>query len=408
MLAVSFRHLLSGQRTRGQINSELADLFKRGIARFLIYSMVTATMPARTDEIAPGKQPAWQLQTSRDPLGLVPAAKVARSFSANPLKMGKIAQRGKLQPTKKGGLKSPELLASTSGVALQPRPLTSTPSENGIVRRETADGNTNGFVELRHDLPELNGNFPELTIADLELGSSFDGFLNFLNLGANSLIPNRDPGAPILPSLRSGLAQAYASLAGGNITVFGPQRYDRTTGLPNQYSATFSLPVGAASPFQLLVQNGDPSGGNRVSSGWITIDGTQVVGPSDFNQNVATIARSVSLTSQNTLQVTLASKPGSYIILNIYGTNPPPTASAGPNQTVYAGTTVQLNGAGSHDPSGLPLTYSWALTSRPSGSTANLSGANTATPTFVADKVGTYTAQLVVNNGYTSSSPSMV
>ena len=83
-----------------------------------------------------------------------------------------------------------------------------------------------------------------------------------------------------------------------------------------------------------------------------------------------------------------------------------PTASAGSNQNVTAGATVQLTGTGT-DPQGLPLTYQWSLT-RPSGSTAVLSSATVPNPTFVADKAGTYSAQLVVNNGTLSSAPSSV
>lgn len=195
---------------------------------------------------------------------------------------------------------------------------------------------------------------------------------------------------------------------GANVTIFGPQQYDRTTGPPNQYTATFSLPTWVISPFQLNIQNGDGLGNNRISSGTVSVNGVQIVGPSDFNQNVATISRTIALQTQNTLNISLASKPGSYIVLNIGGMNPPPTANAGPSQTVYTGTTVELNGIASTDPSGLPLTYSWLFLSKPAGSASVINGATTATPTFLPDKSGAYVAQLVVNNGYSSSSPGTV
>ena len=84
-----------------------------------------------------------------------------------------------------------------------------------------------------------------------------------------------------------------------------------------------------------------------------------------------------------------------------------PTANAGPNQTVVHGTTVSLNGAGS-DPQGLPLTWTWALITRPAGSVAALSSSSMPTPTFVVDLPGTYIAQLIVSDGILNSVPSTV
>jgi RHS repeat-associated protein len=88
--------------------------------------------------------------------------------------------------------------------------------------------------------------------------------------------------------------------------------------------------------------------------------------------------------------------------------NKPPVANAGANQSVPLGSTVQLDGSGSTDPNGLSLTYQWSLITKPSGSTATLSSTTAVKPTFVADKAGSYTAQLIVSDQYSSSSPSTV
>ena len=85
-----------------------------------------------------------------------------------------------------------------------------------------------------------------------------------------------------------------------------------------------------------------------------------------------------------------------------------PVADAGSNQNVTVGQSVTLDGIGSGDVCRDPLTYAWTLTTRPPLSGASLSGPNTATPTLVADVAGVYVAQLIVNNGYTSSNPATV
>jgi K319L-like, PKD domain len=114
----------------------------------------------------------------------------------------------------------------------------------------------------------------------------------------------------------------------------------------------------------------------------------------------------------------VADQPGNYTIqlivnngivsslpasVTITATNTPPVANAGPSQNVSTGATVTLNGGGSSDADHDPLTYAWTLTTRPNGSGAALTAANTVSPHFVADLTGLYVAQLMVSDGYNSS-----
>jgi uncharacterized repeat protein (TIGR01451 family) len=90
--------------------------------------------------------------------------------------------------------------------------------------------------------------------------------------------------------------------------------------------------------------------------------------------------------------------PSAADTVDITTVNQPPIANAGADRTVAAGATVILNGGGSSDPDNNPLTFTWTLFSRPPGSTAALSGASTATPSFVADVTGSYVVRLVVSD----------
>lgn len=88
--------------------------------------------------------------------------------------------------------------------------------------------------------------------------------------------------------------------------------------------------------------------------------------------------------------------------------NSPPVAHAGPDQTVFFHDTVHLDGRGSSDVDGNPLSYRWSLTTRPAGSTATLSDTAAVQPTFVVDHPGTYVAQVMVNDGLVDSAPDTV
>ena len=125
------------------------------------------------------------------------------------------------------------------------------------------------------------------------------------------------------------LAQAGGALAQTPDTVvFGPKQYLRTSGAPNEFSDAFALPAGIGAPFQLQILNGAPNATNRISSARVTLNGTQIVGPSDFGQNVATITRTVTLGANNTLTSRLESTPGAYFQITLLGTRikPRPTS----------------------------------------------------------------------------------
>ncbi len=83
--------------------------------------------------------------------------------------------------------------------------------------------------------------------------------------------------------------------------------------------------------------------------------------------------------------------------------NGKPVASAGVDQSVTTDSIVTLDGSGSTDPDSDPLQYAWSLVTRPSGSTAALSSASAARPTFRADVDGVYEATLTVTDGTLTS-----
>ena len=96
-----------------------------------------------------------------------------------------------------------------------------------------------------------------------------------------------------------------------------------------------------------------------------------------------------------------ASNPA-YVNVSTFEHPLPPIARVGDPQTVNPGDTVTLDGSGSVDPSGSPLTYAWQVTNAPPGAPSiTLSDATVAKPTFVAPgPAGDYFFSLVVTDGH--------
>lgn len=95
-----------------------------------------------------------------------------------------------------------------------------------------------------------------------------------------------------------------------------------------------------------------------------------------------------------------ASSAAAAVTVSAAVANVAPVAHAGPVQSVTRGDVVTLDGSASSDANGDTLTCAWSLTTRPALSTDALSSASAVAPTFTADKIGTYVAQLTVSDGH--------
>jgi chitinase len=93
---------------------------------------------------------------------------------------------------------------------------------------------------------------------------------------------------------------------------------------------------------------------------------------------------------------------GSFLI-TVDNSNVAPVADAGINKNAVINSEVDLDGSGSSDADGDPLSYTWSMVSTPDGSAANLSGSTTVDPSFIPDKFGVYIFSLIVNDGHENS-----
>jgi hypothetical protein len=111
-------------------------------------------------------------------------------------------------------------------------------------------------------------------------------------------------------------------------------------------------------------------------------------------------------TGQTISPMVFAQGASAYVKLTATQINKPPVADAGDDQSVNEGVTVTLDGTGSSDPDGDPITYQW---SAPAGIT--LSSTTASQPTFTAPEVDEdtdYTFTLVVNDGTEDSTPDQI
>jgi hypothetical protein len=119
---------------------------------------------------------------------------------------------------------------------------------------------------------------------------------------------------PFLPAAAVLLAAAAGAHAAQE-AVFS-HTYVRGNGPPVTVTDSFSA-CDAAGQFTLVLVNG-PGGLRRVSSGHVSVNGVEVIHPSDLNQQVEHLERPLAnVAADNTVKVTLAGGPGGTIALSV-------------------------------------------------------------------------------------------
>lgn len=157
-------------------------------------------------------------------------------------------------------------------------------------------------------------------------------------------------------------------------------------------TATVMLNGGASS---------DPDAGTVLTLAWtqssgpvVMLNSTTVANPF-FSAPIVAAGGTATLIFSLTVSDGQASSTADTVTITVNGpANTPPTADAGPYQSVDAGVAVSLTGAASSDPNaGQVLTYAWVQTVGP---TVTLTGANTASPGFTAPNVAPESAAMLI------------
>ena len=175
-----------------------------------------------------------------------------------------------------------------------------------------------------------------------------------------------------------------------------------------------TAPVAEAGPAQSAVIGSiitlDGTGSTDVDFDFLTYSWT-LTGP---EESEATLLNETSSTPSFTIdafgdyQIQLEVNDGEFSSLDtvvVSTLNSRPVADAGENLEIVAGTSVILDGTGSSDADGNSLKYSWSLSNKPSGSSANITEATTSMPNLATDLPGIYIAQLIVNDDIVDSEP---
>ncbi len=133
--------------------------------------------------------------------------------------------------------------------------------------------------------------------------------------------------------------------------------------------------------------------------------------PTLTNGDTKTVTLNANTQGDYTLQLSVSDGKDTVkdsVTVTLEPANVAPVAKAGADQTVAKTAVVNLDGSGSSDANNDAILYEWTFVSKPANSIADLTGANTATPSFTADLVGEYVVSLTASDGDLKSTASNV
>ncbi len=131
------------------------------------------------------------------------------------------------------------------------------------------------------------------------------------------------------------------------IVIYGPHRFD-STGLLTKATDQFSLPANVFGPYTLSLQNGAADGSGRALIGTVKLNGSVIFSSSDLNLQTPLLSQNVTVTANNTLEVSFLSRRAASISISVSGLS---TAASAPSITGFTpshgavGTDVTITGA---------------------------------------------------------------
>lgn len=261
----------------------------------------------------------------------------------------------------------------------------------------------------------ITGGFAGVHLSSAELYDPATG--TFAPTG--SMVTSRSGGqnATLLPN-------GKVLIAGGNSSsglLASAELYNPVTGT---FTATGSMGTVRGAPGMQLLASGKVLVTGGFGSNFVSLASAELYDPAmETFTPTGSMGRARSINSQpgtitllpngqvlvaggfsfDGIQVSIVNSPELYsTAICAAAANQPPTANAGPDQTVQctspSATNVMLDGTGSHDPDDDTLTYTW---------TGPFGMASGPTPT-IALPLGTSTVTLVVNDGQADSEPDTV
>jgi len=121
------------------------------------------------------------------------------------------------------------------------------------------------------------------------------------------------------PLTLEGRRSDAAVFGADTVVVYGPRQLAGSGGNGQTYVERFTPAVDPGKTYTLRIDNGTPSGSNRSSKVTVTLNGFQVVSPTEVTQQIARLDKIVALTPVDTLRMTVGTA-GSQVTVTVFGT----------------------------------------------------------------------------------------